>query len=223
MFRCSGAGCVHLRLKCLCSDSQILAASFLKRTLPDPLCCFRSLQQQFCWLAAICWQSLEQCAPSPQNKVARKDCQKQDPQATAQMYWFSRAGGFSGRVSVSLWWSFWAHICQHTTGWAETQTAPTYSRLPARAWNTLKPKTAVCQCPIWHQHPPCRLSCAKSPVPNCLSTSAVNSRRQFRSCTWDECHTNERQLCDSNRNTRNARSLRSNFCVLEGDMTANER
>ena len=33
----------------------------------------------------------------------------------------------------------------------------------------------------------------------------------------------ERQSCDSNRGTTNAGSMRTSFCVLEGDMTANER
>ena len=38
-----------------------------------------------------------------------------------------------------------------------------------------------------------------------------------------EARGNERQSCDSSRSTKNARSVRTNFCVLGGDTTASER
>ena len=41
--------------------------------------------------------------------------------------------------------------------------------------------------------------------------------------SWSECQTNERQSRDSNLSTTNAGSVRTNFCVFEGDRTANER
>ena len=40
---------------------------------------------------------------------------------------------------------------------------------------------------------------------------------------WNRCFTNERQLRDPNRGTMNAGSMRTDFCVLEGDMTPNKR
>ena len=36
-------------------------------------------------------------------------------------------------------------------------------------------------------------------------------------------YTNEHQSRDSNRSATNAGSMSTNFCVLEGDLTANER
>ena len=62
------------------------------------------------------------------------------------------------------------------------------------------------------------------------SANAVNSRKPFRNSMWNERCTNERQSRDSNRNaivpsmgSMNAGPMRTNFCVLGGDMTANKR
>ena len=54
------------------------------------------------------------------------------------------------------------------------------------------------------------------------SVNAVNSRKPFHNSTWNECCTNEVQSRASNRSTTHAGSMRTNFCVLEGNMTANE-
>ena len=65
---------------------------------------------------------------------------------------------------------------------------------------------------------------ARSPIANRqCSANVVNSRRPFRNSAWNECYTNERHSRDTNRGTTNAGSMRTSFCVLEGDMTANER
>ena len=52
---------------------------------------------------------------------------------------------------------------------------------------------------------------------------AVSSRKPFCSFMWNEGCKNERQSRDANRGTMNARSMRTNFCVLEGDVTSNKR
>ena len=45
---------------------------------------------------------------------------------------------------------------------------------------------------------------------------AVNSRRPFRSSTWNEYYTNGRQSRGSKRSAANAGSTRTNFCVFRG-------
>ena len=49
------------------------------------------------------------------------------------------------------------------------------------------------------------------------SANAINSRKPFRSCTWNECYMNERQSRDSNRSTTNAGSMTTNFSVWGGE------
>ena len=48
--------------------------------------------------------------------------------------------------------------------------------------------------------------------------NAAKSRRPFRISTSNECYTSQRQSRDSNRNATNARSMRTDFSVLGGDM-----
>ena len=55
------------------------------------------------------------------------------------------------------------------------------------------------------------------------SAHAANSHKPFRSSTWKEYYTNERQSLDSNRGATNAGSVRTSFCVFEGDVTADKR
>ena len=59
---------------------------------------------------------------------------------------------------------------------------------------------------------------AKSPMTNrTCSVNALNSRRPFRSPTWNECYTNERQSHNSNRGKTSAGSMRTHFfCVFSG-------
>ena len=44
----------------------------------------------------------------------------------------------------------------------------------------------------------------------------INSRKPFRSSTWNEYYTKERQSRDSNRSATNAGSTRTKFCVFRG-------
>ena len=53
---------------------------------------------------------------------------------------------------------------------------------------------------------------ARAPFGECRSNS-----------TWNECYTNERKSRASHRSATNAGPMKSNFCVLGGDMRAIER
>ena len=81
--------------------------------------------------------------------------------------------------------------------------------------------------PPWRKTAPLKRPIKRSmrisgdPPPPDRQSLAFSECGQLNS-TWNECCTNERQPRDSNRGTTNAGSVRTNFFVLEGDVTANE-